>query len=105
MSNKKKLMTIAIAAEITPAKTIIPIIKKIKLLESKNKLNWENSKIIGLYHGDSVKNILSPFCDECFSLYDFYFAVSCNSLPNFTKKPFFLMALANFDLSVLLRAF
>ena len=36
MSNKKKLMTIAIAAEITPAKTIIPIIKKIKLLESKN---------------------------------------------------------------------
>ncbi|MDD4593946.1 MAG: hypothetical protein PHY33_02430 [Methanobacteriaceae archaeon] len=68
MSNKKKLMTIAIAAEITPAKTIIPIIKKIKLLESKNKLNWENSKIIGLYHGDSVKNILSPFCDECFSI-------------------------------------
>ena len=45
------------------------------------------------------------FYDECFSLYDFYFAVSCNSLPNFTKKPFFLMALANFDLSVLLRAF
>ena len=45
------------------------------------------------------------FYDECFSLYDFYFAVSCNSLPNFTKKTFFLMALANFDLSVLLRAF
>ena len=45
------------------------------------------------------------FCNEYFSLCDFYFAVSCNSLPNFTKKSFFLIVLANFGISILLRAF
>ena len=63
MSNKKDSLTIAIAAEIAPAKTLIPVIKKLRLLESQNKLNWKKTKIIGLYHGESSKQFLNNISD------------------------------------------
>lgn len=66
MSNKKDSLTIAIAAEIAPAKTLIPVIKKLRLLESQNKLNWKKTKIIGLYHGESSKQFLNNISDECY---------------------------------------
>ena len=64
---------------------------------------WYYTAIVHAKQADSFSFL--HFYDEYFSLYDFYFAVSCNSLPNFTKKPFFLMALANFVIFVLLRVF
>jgi len=63
-----KSKTIAIAGEITPAKTIIPVIKQLKKLDSEFKLNFKIDKVIGLYHGDSARNFLNPYCDELFSI-------------------------------------
>ena len=57
MKNKN----IAIAGEITPSKTIIPVIQRLKELDSEDKLNFEIDKIIGLYHGDSSKDLLEPY--------------------------------------------
>ena len=59
---------IAIAGEITPAKTLIPVIERLKELEKENKLNFKINKIIGLYHGESSKDILKPYCDEVYSI-------------------------------------
>ena len=64
MSNK----TIAIAAEIAPAKTIIPVVEKLKDLEKEKSLNWDKTKIIGLYHGESSKDILNEISDEIYSI-------------------------------------
>ena len=47
--------TIAIAGEITPAKTIIPVVKKLRNLDEEDKLSFKIDKIIGLYHGESAK--------------------------------------------------
>ena len=59
---------IAIAGEITPSKTIIPIIEKLKEREGEDKLNFKLNKIIGLYHGESSKSFLEPYCDELYSI-------------------------------------
>lgn len=59
---------IAIAGEITPSKTIIPLIQQLKELESENKLNFKISKIYGLYHGESSKILLEPYCDELYDI-------------------------------------
>lgn len=64
MKNKN----IAIAGEITPSKTIIPVIQKLKELDSEDKLDFKIGKIIGLYHGDSSKDLLEPYCDELYSI-------------------------------------
>ena len=44
-----KSKNIAIAGEITPSKTIIPIIEKLKEREAEGKLSFKINKIIGLY--------------------------------------------------------
>lgn len=64
--NKDKLdnLNIAIAAEIAPAKTIIPIIEKLKDLEANNELNWKKSKITALIHGEGTEELLKSHCDE-----------------------------------------
>lgn len=59
---------IAIAGEITPSKTIIPIIEKLREYESQSKLKFKIDKIIGLYHGESSKSFLEPYCDEVYSI-------------------------------------
>ena len=60
--------TIAIAGEITPAKTIIPVVKKLRNLDEEDKLSFKIDKIIGLYHGESAKTFLEPYCDELLSI-------------------------------------
>lgn len=57
---------IALAGEITPAKTFIPIIERLMELEKENKLNFKINKMIGLYHGESAKDFLKPYCDELY---------------------------------------
>ena len=59
---------IAIAGEITPSKTILPIIQKLREYEEADKLNFKINKIIGLYHGESSKDFLKPYCDEVYSI-------------------------------------
>ena len=59
---------IAIAGEITPSKTIIPIIEKLREYENEGKLNFKINKIIGLYHGESSRDFLEPYCDEVHSI-------------------------------------
>lgn len=63
-----KSKNIAIAGEITPSKTIIPIIERLRQLEKEDKLNFKINKIIGLYHGESSKAFLEPYSDELFSI-------------------------------------
>lgn len=59
---------IAIACELTPAKTFIPIIKKLKELEIEGKLNWKKSKIFGLTHGSGAYELIKPYCYQTFSI-------------------------------------
>ena len=59
---------IAIAGEITPSKTIIPIIEKLREYEKEDKLSFKLNKIIGLYHGESSKAFLEPYRDELYSI-------------------------------------
>jgi UDP-N-acetylglucosamine:LPS N-acetylglucosamine transferase len=66
MPNKKDLFTIAIAAELAPAKTLIPVIEKLLFLEDQGNLNWKHTKIIGLYHGSSSKKLLESISEECY---------------------------------------
>ncbi|MFR2494194.1 MAG: hypothetical protein ACLTBF_00230, partial [Christensenellales bacterium] len=54
---------------------------------------WYYTAIVHAKQADSFSFL--HFSDECFSLFNFLFAVSCNSLPIFTKKQCFLMELAN----------
>lgn len=63
-----KNITIAIACEIAPGKTFIPIIQKLKELEIEGKLNWRKSKIIGLTHGSGAYDLISPYCDKTYSI-------------------------------------
>ena len=63
-----KSKNIAIAGEITPSKTIIPIIEKLREREKEGKLSFKINKLIGLYHGESSKDFLEPFCDETYSI-------------------------------------
>ena len=63
-----KSKNIAIAGEITPSKTIIPIIERLRQLEKEDKLNFKINKIIGLYHGESSKAFLEPYSNELFSI-------------------------------------
>ena len=59
---------IAIAGEITPSKTIIPVIERLRELENEDKLSFKLNKIIGLYHGESSRTFLEPYCDEVHSI-------------------------------------
>ncbi len=59
---------IAVAGELTPSKTIIPIIQRLRELDREEKLNFKLNKIIGLYHGESSKNLLNSCCDELYSI-------------------------------------
>jgi len=59
-----KEITIAIACEIAPGKTFIPIIRRLKELEKDGALNWSKSKIIALTHGSGVEELIKPYCDE-----------------------------------------
>ena len=63
-----KSKNIAIAGELTPSKTIIPVINRLKELDEEGKLNFKINKIIGLYHGESSKHLLDPYCDELYSI-------------------------------------
>ena len=63
-----KSKNIAIAGEITPSKTIIPIIEKLKEREAEGKLSFKINKIIGLYHGESSRDFLEPYCSEKYSI-------------------------------------
>ena len=63
-----KSKNIAIAGEITPSKTIIPIIEKLREMENECKLSFKINKIIGLYHGESSRDFLEPYCDETYSI-------------------------------------
>ena len=60
--------TIAIAGEITPVKTIIPVVKRLRELDGEDRLNFKIDRIIGLYHGESAKEFLEPYCDELLSI-------------------------------------
>ena len=64
----KKSLNIAIAAEIAPAKTIIPVLDKLKELDANDKLNFKIGKIIALYHGLPAKNLLEDYCNEFYSI-------------------------------------
>lgn len=64
----KKSLNIAIAAEIAPAKTIIPVLEKLKNLDAEDKLNFKIGKIIALYHGLPAKDLLQDYCDEFYSI-------------------------------------
>jgi UDP-N-acetylglucosamine:LPS N-acetylglucosamine transferase len=57
-------MKIAIACEITPGKTIIPIIKRIM----EKDLGWGEVEFIGLTHGEGVDELLKPFCSELYNI-------------------------------------
>ena len=63
-----KSKNIAIAGEITPSKTIIPIIEKLRERENEGKLSFKINKIIGLYHGESSRDFLESYCDETYSI-------------------------------------
>ncbi|MBE6511777.1 MAG: hypothetical protein E7Z75_01310 [Methanobrevibacter olleyae] len=63
-----KSKNLAIAGEITPSKTIIPIIEKLREQEREGKLKFKIDKIIGLYHGESSRDLLEPYCDETYSI-------------------------------------
>jgi UDP-N-acetylglucosamine:LPS N-acetylglucosamine transferase len=68
MGSELESKNIAIAGEITPSKTIIPIIEKLREYENDSKLNFKINKIIGLYHGESSKSFLEPYCDSVYSI-------------------------------------
>lgn len=63
-----KSKNIAIAGEITPSKTIIPLISRLKELDKEDKLNFKINKIIGLYHGESSKSLLETCCSETYDI-------------------------------------
>lgn len=49
-------MKIAVAAELAPAKTLIPVLERL------------DGEFIGLSHGNGAKTILSPYCSEIHSI-------------------------------------
>ena len=49
-------MKIAVAAELAPAKTIIPVLEKL------------DAEIIGLAHGKGAEELLTPYCSEIYSI-------------------------------------
>jgi UDP-N-acetylglucosamine:LPS N-acetylglucosamine transferase len=57
-------MRIGFACELTPAKTFIPIIEKLRKMEKNNELNWDKLEIIALTHGDGAEKLISPYSDE-----------------------------------------
>ncbi|WP_297980914.1 hypothetical protein [uncultured Methanobrevibacter sp.] len=63
-----KSMNIAIAGEITPSKTIIPLIERLRELEKDGNLDFKINKIYGLYHGESSREFLKPYCNQVFSI-------------------------------------
>lgn len=67
-SDPIEILTIAVAGEIGPAKSIIPVIEQIKKFEKEGKLNWKKTRFIGLYHGGEAKKLFEPYCDIMFSI-------------------------------------
>ncbi len=49
-------MKIAVAAELAPAKTIIPVLEKL------------DSEVVGLAHGNGAEELLNPYCSEIYSI-------------------------------------
>lgn len=62
----EEVRTIAVACELAPAKTLIPILKLIRKFEKENSLNWKNTRIIGLVHGEGAEELIKPYCDDIF---------------------------------------
>jgi len=65
---KKEEFNIAIACELAPAKTLIPIIEKLKELGTLDKLNWRKTNIIALSHGEGSEQILKSHVNEIHSI-------------------------------------
>ena len=65
---KKEEFNIAIACELAPAKTIIPIIEKLKELESHDKLSWRKTNFIALIHGEGTEQILKSHVNETYPI-------------------------------------
>ncbi|MDR2830551.1 MAG: UDP-N-acetylglucosamine 2-epimerase [Methanobrevibacter sp.] len=53
-------MKIGFACELTPAKTFIPIIKRLK------EMNWDKLEIIALAHGDGAEELINPYSDKVY---------------------------------------
>ncbi|MCL2114942.1 MAG: hypothetical protein FWH29_01840 [Methanobrevibacter sp.] len=68
ISNIGNIANIAIACELAPAKTLIPIIEKLKELESNNQLHKSKTNIVALSHGEGTEQILKPYVNEIFSI-------------------------------------
>lgn len=66
--NKKDEFNIAIACELAPAKTLVPIIEKLQELESYHQLNWKKTNILALTHGEGTEHILKSHVDEIHSI-------------------------------------
>jgi UDP-N-acetylglucosamine:LPS N-acetylglucosamine transferase len=49
-------MKIAVAAELAPAKTLIPVFEKL------------DAEVIGLAHGNGAEELLTPYCSEIYSI-------------------------------------
>ncbi|MGL4669588.1 MAG: hypothetical protein ACRCVG_03175 [Methanobacteriaceae archaeon] len=58
-------MKIAIAAEIVPAKTMVPVIKRLK---EQTEAISEELEIISLVHGNGAREILEPYSSEIHSI-------------------------------------
>jgi UDP-N-acetylglucosamine:LPS N-acetylglucosamine transferase len=59
-------MKIGFACELTPAKTFIPIIERLREMEKDNDLNWDQLEIIALAHGNGAEELIAPYCDETY---------------------------------------
>lgn len=61
-------MKIAIAAEIVPAKTMVPVIKLLKEKTETIGEEGEELEIISLVHGNGARDILEPYSNEIYSI-------------------------------------
>ncbi|MDR1820010.1 MAG: UDP-N-acetyl glucosamine 2-epimerase [Methanobrevibacter sp.] len=74
-------MKIAFACELTPAKTFIPVIKRLR------KINLENLEIIALAHGDGAEELIAPYTDKVY-----YIGTGRSSGSKKKIKKFYLIA-------------
>ncbi|GAA5818659.1 MAG: conserved hypothetical protein [Methanobrevibacter sp. CfCl-M3] len=74
-------MKIAFACELTPAKTFIPVIKRLR------EINLENLEIIALAHGDGAEKLIAPYTDKVY-----YIGTSRSSGSKRKIKIFYLIA-------------
>ncbi|MDR2624533.1 MAG: UDP-N-acetylglucosamine 2-epimerase [Methanobrevibacter sp.] len=55
-------MKIGFACELTPAKTFIPIIKRLR------EMDWNELEIIALTHGDGTKELITPYSNRVYHI-------------------------------------